>query len=213
MRIRKKPWVQPELQSSPLYIKQPESSKGRWSALFSEKQPLHLEFGCGKGGFLANIALNNPHINYIGVDIKDEMLGRAKRAIESINLTKNNVLITAYNIEMIDNIFSHDDNIERIYINFPNPWYKAKHKKHRMTFPRQLNLYKNILKPGAEIWLKTDDDELYHDSLTYFPEAGYTIIAHTDDLYSSDIPTYETTEHERQFLELSKTIKFIKAKL
>lgn len=213
MRIRCKPWARPELETCPFYIPEPKSCKGQWASQFPKQQPLRLELGCGKGGFIAQEAPANPDYNYIAIDIKNEMLVLAKRKLEAAyaaaDLPLDNVRICIDNIMYLRDCFSETDRIDRIYINFCNPWPRGKHKKRRLTHPRQLVQYRLIL--DGEIWFKTDDDELFEESLAYFPEAGFRIITMTRDLHSDSTLRYFETEHEQMFDEMGKTIKFLKA--
>ena len=107
---------------------------------------------------------------------------------------------------------SSDDKIERIYINFCNPWPKAKHNKRRLTHTKQLELYKKFLKPGGEIFFKTDDDDLYLATLRYLEEAGFTIYYKTTDLHNEQNVENVLSEHEIMFMEQGIKIKAIKAK-
>lgn len=215
MRIRKRAWARPELEKCEFYIDKQEQNKGKWHECFENKQPIHMELGCGKGGFISQIAINNPNINYIAVDLIDAMLGLAKRNIENIyNEQKrkiNNVLLARCDIERILLMMDKNDVVDRIYINFCNPWPRGKHQKKRLTHTKQLNLYKTFLKDKGEIFFKTDDDNLYIASLRYFKEAGYEIIWQTDDLHSQNIEDNIETEHEKMFLEQGIKIKSIKA--
>lgn len=217
MRIRFKKWARPELEASEFYIDNPEGYKGKWRELFKENKPLYLELGCGKGGFISSLAVENQNINFIAVDLVDAMLGLAKRNIENkyneANLKIENVLITRYDIERILNIFSKEDKIERIYINFCNPWPRGKHHKKRLTHTRQLEKYKNIITNNAEIYFKTDDDNLFNDSLSYFKEAGFEIKKTTTDLAKeTDFWNNIQTEHEKMFSEEGIKIKALIAK-
>lgn len=121
-------------------------------------------------------------------------------------------MLTAYNIEQILDIFSERDKIDRIYINFCNPWPKAKHNKRRLTHPKQLELYKKFLKPDGEIHFKTDDDDLYLATLRYFEEAGFDIFYNNKDLHSDTEQENVLTEHEIMFMKQGIKIKAIKAK-
>lgn len=216
MRIRKKPWAEPELSVCPFFIKEPEVLKGNWKSRFLKEQPVYLEVGCGKGGFVGQTALNKPDINFIAIDIKSDMLGVARRNI--VNLFENshrkidNILMAAYNVEQIDKILSSDDKIERIYINFCNPWPRAKHKKRRLTYPKKLNMYREFLVDGGEIHFKTDDDELFFESLEYFKNCGFEITYKTLDLHKSDYRNNVETEHEKMFSAEGIKIKFCIAK-
>ena len=218
MRIRYKKWARPELEASKFYIDNPEDMKGKWKEQFKEpEQPLHLELGCGKGQFISTLASCNLNINYIAIDLVDAMLGLAKRNIEAVyrekNLEPNNVFITRFDIERIPLILDKKDKVERIYINFCNPWPKGKHRKKRLTHTRQLEKYKTFLKPGGEIYFKTDDDDLFRASLGYLEESGFTILEKTFDLHQE--PIFENnieTEHEKMFTEQGIKIKALIAK-
>ena len=212
MRIRFKPWARPELEESKFYIDNPEEYKGKWKELFKNDNPIYLELGCGKGGFISQIAVYNPDINYIAIDLVDAMLGLAKRKIEveykMASREIDNVYLTRYDIERINNILSKADNIERIYINFCNPWPRGKHKKKRLTHTRQLEKYKEFLSNGAEIYFKTDDDDLFNESVNYFKQSGFRIEKITYDL-ENEINFWENieTEHEKMFKEQGIKIK------
>ncbi|MGN1051655.1 MAG: tRNA (guanosine(46)-N7)-methyltransferase TrmB [Acutalibacteraceae bacterium] len=210
MRIRKKPWAEPELNACKFYVKNPEENKGKWSYAFPKEQPVFLEVGCGKGTFISKTAKENPNANFIAVDIKSDMLGVARRTIvkEFGEKEVTNILLVAKNVEQIGEIMDENDHIDGMYINFCNPWPRAKHKKRRLTFPRKLNMYKTFLKSGAEIRFKTDDDELFEDSLKYFEECGFTLKDITRDLHSTSIEGGAMTEHEKMFMDEGKTIKF-----
>ena len=213
MRIRYKKWARPELEASKFYIDNPEEYKGKWNSFFeNEKNPIHLELGCGKGQFISKLASNNFNINYIAIDLVDAMLGLAKRNIEQEYQEKNkepkNVVITRFDIERINLIFDEKDKIERIYINFCNPWPKGKHRKKRLTHTKQLEKYKQFLIDNGEIYFKTDDDSLFESSLIYFKESGFEIIAKTYNLHNE--PIFENnieTEHEKMFTEQGIPIK------
>ena len=105
-------------------------------------------------------------------------------------------------------MLSPDDRIERIYINFCNPWPKARHKKRRLTYPKQLHLYKAFLVKGGEIRFKTDDKELFYDSLSYLEETGFSVIFRTEDLHHSVVSDNIETEHEKMFTEMGKPIYY-----
>ena len=147
MRIRFKPWARPELEACKFYIDNPEEYKGKWKTVFkNSNNPIHLELGCGKGNFISKMAIKNPNVNYIAIDLVDAMLGLAKRNIEQEfkdnNAEPSNIIITRFDIERILLMMNNNDNIERIYINFCNPWPRGKHRKKRLTHTRQLEKYK-----------------------------------------------------------------------
>lgn len=203
MRMRKKKWAVPELEASPLYIKAPASLKEQWQQAFVRPQPLYLELGCGKGGFASQFALANPEKNLLAVDISSNMLGVGRRKIDALfsqaGKIPDNVRLVAYDIERIDEILSGQDTVERIFINFCNPWPRPRHFKKRLTHPRQLEKYKTFLRPGGEIWFKTDDDMLFRHSRQYFLDCGFTVRWESWDLAHSDFSGNIRTEHEDMF--------------
>ena len=216
MRIRHKPWARPELEASSFFIKEPDALKNKWLSEYKTQQPFYIELGCGKGGFISQAAFLNPDKNYLAVDIKYEMLGLAKRNVERVfsqgGREPDNVLLTAHNIERIDMMLGEEDKADRIYINFCNPWPRMKHKKRRLTHPRQLMNYRKFLKDGAEIHFKTDDDELFEESLEYFRECGFEITYIAYDLHNSGYEPNIITEHEKMFSDEGIKIKFLTAK-
>lgn len=216
MRIRHKPWARPELEASPFFVQEPDRLRNHWLEQYAKEQPFYLELGCGKGGFMAQAAVLHPEINYLAVDIKYEMLGLARRnivkAFEAQNRTPDNVLLTAHNIERISMMLGEQDCVDRIYINFCNPWPRMKHKKRRLTHPRQLMQYRSFLKDGGELHFKTDDDPLFDESLAYFQECGFEVIYLTRDLHNSGYEYNLMTEHEKMFSDEGINIKFLIAR-
>lgn len=209
MRIRRKKEARPELEACSFYIAKPEQYKGNWQNLFQNQNPIYLELGCGKGWFAAEFGANHPNINLLAIDIKSEILWYAMKKIEKAYQVKelqvNNLYIMPQNIEQILNIFNEQDKIERIYINFCNPWPRPRHKKRRLTHIRQLEQYKNFLVPNAQIHFKTDDDELFKESIQYFKNCGFQIVEENWDL-----PLQQEniqTEHEKMFREKGIKIK------
>lgn len=214
MRLRRKPWARPELAECDFYVGDPPRYKGRWRELFGNGRPVHLELGCGKGGFISRLAADNQDINYIAVDLKSEVLALAKRKIEKEYELKGidriqNIRLMSQNIELIDNMLDPSDCIEKIYINFCNPWPKNPYKKKRLTHGKQLVKYKQFMKSGAEIWFKTDDDGLFEDSVKYFEENGFIIKYKTGNLHTSGFNENVPTEHEIMFSEEGIPIKFL----
>ncbi len=217
MRIRFKPWARGELEASSFYIDNPEEYRGKWKNLFEKENPIHLELGCGKGGFISKLAVQNLDINYIAIDMVDAMLGLAKRNIEKEynerNIPIKNVIITRFDIERILLILNDMDSPDRIYINFCNPWPRGKHRKKRLTHVRQLEKYRQFLKDNGEIYFKTDDDGLFNDSLSYFEQAGFEIKDKTFDLANTEnFWNNIETEHEKMFKEQGIKIKAVIAK-
>ena len=217
MRLRKKPWARPELEACNFFVRNPKEYKGKWSSSFKNEGIMYLELGCGKGNFVSVHGARNKDKNYIAIDIKDEVLVLAKRNIERVYTENNeildNVKLMAQEIGLINDILGEEDKIDRIYINFCNPWPKEKHKKRRLTHTRQLENYKKFLVNNGEIWFKTDDDNLFEESLEYFKESGFDVIYKTYDLHNSEYDKDNIrTEHENMFTEKGIKIKFLIAK-
>ena len=216
MRMRRKRWARPELNKCEYYIKNPCDMRGKWLNLFKKTQPLHLELGCGKGVFLSQAAHRNLDVNYIGIDMSDDILGVARRNIEKIfgEVSPQNVLLTRYNIEYCDKIFDNNDIVDKIYIYFCNPWPRPKHHKKRLTHFRQLDKYKNFLNKNGIIHFKTDDDSLFSDSKKYFESSGFKIEYITHDLHNSEyVENNLMSEHEILFSNQGIPIKFLIARV
>ncbi len=216
MRMRRKPWARPELAACPFSIDNPPEHKGGWHAFFARPNPIYLELGCGKGNFVAELSAAHPEINYLGVDIKSEVLVLAKRHVEQ-EFQKagrpqiDNVKIMSQDIERIDMMLAPEDTVDRIYINFCNPWNKAKQHKKRLTHPRQLLKYRQFLRDNGEIWFKTDNNQLFEHSVLYFQQTGFAVTYLTRDLHQSDFDRTQTppTEHEKMFTAEGIPTKFL----
>lgn len=216
MRMRKKKWAQPELDACEFYIQNPTDYKGKWSEFFKNSNPIELEVGCGKGTFVAQKGFQNPDINFVAVDLISDMLAVGRRNIASLygeaQRECKNIALVPFNVEKISDMIGKDDKIAKMYINFCNPWPRGKHNKRRLTYPNKLVQYKELLCPGGEIHFKTDDDELFEDSIGYFKESGFEITYLTRDLHSSDVTDNICTEHEKMFSEQGILIKYLVAK-
>ena len=216
--MRFKPYARGELEACGYAYDFTRELRGIWHQSFAHpNQPMHLELGCGKGGFLAQLASAHPNINYLGIDMTDKVLVLAKRNIEAAYAEKNlpidNVKIATFDIERIRYMMSEADTVERIYINFCNPWnVKANHTKHRLTHPRQLLQYREFLSDGGEIYFKCDEEELFNDTLRYLPAAGFEITWQTRDLHQNEPEWNIRTEHEQMFTEKGIPTKALIAK-
>ncbi len=218
MRIRRKPWAKQELEDAKFYIDNPNTNKGIWKSTFTNNNPIHLEIGCGKGSFISKLATKHQEINYIAADMIEAMLGLSKRNIEmqyqNDKLQITNLWLIRMNAERILDTFSAADDIERIYINFCNPWPRGKHKKRRLTHTRQLENYKQFLnKEKGEIYFKTDNDELFEESIEYLKQANFLISKITYDLHNEMIFEDIRTEHEEMFSNQGIKIKALIAKI
>ena len=210
MRLRKKQWVRPELEESNLFLPRASVNKGKWNEVFGNSNPIYLELGCGRGEFLVKHTMNNPEINYVAIDLKDEVLIYGLHKLQENNL--ENARLTAMNIDFIEEVFEKDE-VSKIYINFCNPWPKDRHNKRRLTHTRFLSKYKTFLKAGSEVWFKTDDTDLFNASQEYFKESGFEIEFLTYDLHKSDFEGNIMTEYETKFTGLGMKTMCLTARL
>lgn len=210
MRLRKKHWARPELEESKKVITEPKELQGNWNKEFGNEYGLHLELGVGKGGFIAEKAKIEPNVNFIGMELKNEVLVCALRKVKEAQL--ENVRLIPMNITGIDGVFAQNE-IDKIYINFCNPWPKDRHNKRRLTHPRFLTEYKKFLKLDGEVWFKTDDTELFEASREYFENSGFSIEYFTYDLHNSDFTGNIMTEYESKFAAFGMKTMFLIAKL
>lgn len=210
MRLRKKWWARPEMEASPLVVIESKELRGKWQEEFKNNNNIYLELGCGRGRFITTRAQQNSNINFIGIDLKDEVLIYALKKLADTEL--QNARLIPMNIAGIAEVFEKDE-ISRIYINFCNPWPKERHNKRRLTHSKLLTEYKKFLRPNSEIWFKTDDTELFEDSQEYFKESGFSIEYLTYDLHKSDFTQNVVTEYEEKFTSLGMKTMFLIAKL
>ena len=161
MRIRGRKGILESIQSQPeLIVLDAAPHKERWHEFFGNKQPIYIELGMGKGRFISDMSVRNPHINFIGIDMYDELIRRASEkahaawGAQGVAEPPNLALLRA-NIESIEDIFAPGE-IERIHLNFSDPWPKSKHARRRLTHPRFLAKYSEILNEQGEIHFKTD---------------------------------------------------------
>lgn len=165
--------------------------------------------------FLAEAAHVQRDVNFLGIDISLDILGVARRNIaETFGQEEpDNVALCAYNIERLEQLFAPEEKVERIYINFCNPWPKARHHKRRLTHTIQLKKYRSLLREGGEIWFKTDNDDLFLATQRYLEEAGFTIYAKTFDLHGENDPENIESEHEVMFTAQGIRTKALKARM
>lgn len=212
MHMRTKKWAKPELMVCPYFTDEPERYRGHWRERFPADAPLYLELGCGKGVSTAAMTRDNSGINFVVMDITCNVLGDTRRNIAAAygGDPVENVMIARYDISCIEKVFAPEDRIERIYINFCNPWTKRpKYAKRRLTHPRQLMQYRGFLIDGGEIWFKTDDVPLFTESLPYFEACGFETMYLTSDLHASGFMPNYVSEHEMKFTALGVPIKFV----
>lgn len=207
MRLRKKHFAIPELEENEKVFLHPEENKGSWGEIFKNNNPIHLELGAGRGGFALRMAEKNPKINFLALDLEANVFVYAGRLIKEADL--DNLFGILARAENLCDYFAKGE-VSRIYINFCNPWPKPRQHKRRLTHPRLLEVYKNILKAGSEIEVKTDDEDLYFASLEYFKDSGFEVLEATDDLEEREDSIL--TDYEKKWRSQNIKIKYIKAK-
>ena len=185
-----------------------------WASFFNNQNPIVLELGCGKGEYTIGLAQRNPNKNFIGVDIKGARFWRgAKSALEQ---KLDNVAFLRTQIELIEQLFGENE-VDEIWITFPDPQIKYKRTKHRLTNPEFLNRYRKILKPGGTINLKTDSEFMHGYTLGLLQGLGYEILYSNHDVYKNEGSPYEVLEiqtfYENQYLEVGKPITYIQFRI
>lgn len=191
------------------YIDNPSIYKGKWHKLFNNNNPIYIELGMGKGDFIINNALKYPNINFIGIEKYDSVIVRAIQKSNELEL--NNLKLIRLDVINIDNIF--DKEVDKIYLNFSDPWPKERHTKRRLTSKIFLDKYSKVFKNDNVIEMKTDNIDLFNYSVDSLKDYGYVIEYITNDLHSENIFNIET-EYEHKFSSKGiKINKFIAKKL
>lgn len=202
MRLRNIKGAHDIISKSKYLVLEPSNYKGNFNKLFNNTNPIEIEIGMGKGDFIIEKAKRNPNINFIGVEKYASVLVYAIKKLESIDLP--NLKIINIDANSIDEVF--DNEIDKIYLNFSDPWPKKKHTNRRLTSYIFLGKYKNIFKKDYIIEMKTDNQSLFEYSLVSLSENGYILKFVTFDLYSNDIQDNIQTEYEKKFVSRGMSI-------
>ncbi|MDQ0233669.1 tRNA (guanosine(46)-N7)-methyltransferase TrmB [Metabacillus malikii] len=210
MRLRHKPWASDFLAEHSQYaIANPTLYKGKWNELFGNDNPIHIEVGTGKGQFIVGMAQQNPEINYIGIELFDSVIVAALQKVVDLQLP--NLKLLNVNAKDLAEFFDVEE-IDRVYLNFSDPWPKTRHIKRRLTYKSFLALYEKILKKGGEIHFKTDNQGLFEYSLISFSEYGLMLKYVSLDLHNSNFEGNIMTEYEEKFSEKGQRIYRVEAK-
>lgn len=181
-----------------------KAQKGHWHELFGNDHPIHIEVGMGKGQFIMTLAQQNPDINYIGIEKYSSVLVRALEKYHTYDA--DNIFFLRMDAEDIVDVFDQNE-VDRIYLNFSDPWPKDRHAKRRLTSPQFMAVYDQILCPEGKVEFKTDNRGLFDYSLEAIPEAGWEIEMHTFDLHHSEYAEGNVmTEYETKFSGEGKPI-------
>ena len=189
------------------YIDNPIDYKGKWNKLFDNNNPIYIEIGMGKGDFIINNALDFPNINFIGIEKYDSVIARAIQ--KSNELEISNLKLIRLDALNITEVF--DKEIDKLYLNFSDPWPKERHAKRRLTSPIFLNKYESVFKDDKLIEMKTDNINLFDYSKESLIENGYNLEYVSNDLHSEDVFNIKT-EYETKFSERGVKINKLIAK-
>lgn len=197
MRLRNVPGARETIIENQFSIQEPEQKKGKWAEVFGNDHPIHIEVGMGKGQFIIEMARRNPEVNYIGIEKYSSVLVRAVEKLEDFE--QDNLRLIRMDAENIEEVFDKDE-VDRIYLNFSDPWPKDRHAKRRLTSTRFLERYNNILTPEGRVMFKTDNKDLFDFSLEQVEEAGWILENHTYNLHHSEYNEGNVmTEYEEKF--------------
>lgn len=210
MRVRNRKGAGELLANHPQYvISNPEECRGRWSEIFGNDHPVHIEVGSGKGAFITGMARQHPDINYIGIDIQLSVLSYALDKVLAAGVP--NVKLLRVDGSSLTNYFAPAE-ISRLYLNFSDPWPKKRHEKRRLTYKTFLETYQEILPEKGEIHFKTDNRGLFEYSLTSFSQYGMTLQQVWLDLHASDFEGNIMTEYEEKFSNKGQVIYRVEAR-
>jgi len=204
MRLRHIPGAEEAIEQSPYVIQEPKEMKGKWDSVFGNRNPIHIEVGMGKGRFIMELAQRNPQINYIGIERYSTVLLKALQKREQLPVS--NICFMCIDAKELGEIFEKGE-VEKIYLNFSDPWPKDRHARRRLTSPDFMAVYDQILARDGVIEFKTDNRGLFDYSLEAIPQAGWQIKAHTFDLHHSPMNEGNVmTEYEEKFSSMGNPI-------
>ena len=210
MRLRNVKGSRETIAASEYTIDTPTEYKGKWSELFGNNNPIHIEVGMGKGRFITQLAINNPNINYIGIEKYSSVLVRAIEKRRELDI--NNLYFIRMDAEELCDVFD-DYEISKIYLNFSDPWPKDRHAKRRLTSKEFFGRYDHILQKDGVVEFKTDNNMLFDFSLEQIPLAGWEIVQFTRDLHHNAMNEGNImTEYEEKFSSMGNNINKLIAK-
>lgn len=201
MRLRNIPGARDVIAETDFCIKDPENFKGRWAGeVFKNDNPIHIEIGMGKGKFIMELAEKNPDINYIGIEKYSSVLLRGIQKMEAMEEPLKNLVFIRFDADYITDIFGPSE-IDKIYLNFSDPWPKDRHAKRRLPSKEFIARYKQFIIPGHTVEFKTDNIDLFNFALEQVPEAGAELLVCTFDLHGDPVLNEGNimTEYEERF--------------
>ena len=210
MRLRRDPRAAEYIENAKEIVKEPRENKGNWKAVFGNEHPIHVEFGCGKGGFITELARRNPNINYIAAEKAETVVYKACKKATEETLPENLVFLFE-DVANCTEIFEVGE-VSRLYLNFSDPWPKNRHAHKRLTYRAFLEKYAQILGEEGEIHFKTDNKGLFASSIEEFSLSGWLMKNVTLDLHNTGMEDNIMTEYEKKFSGLGFTINRLEAK-
>ena len=192
----------------PIVVKQEKQYKGTWTELFGNANPIHIEIGMGKGQFLLALAKRNPDINYVGIERYSSVLLRALEKFDTEEYAGlTNIRFICMNAMELPEVFALGE-VARIYLNFSDPWPKARHARRRLTSTQFLAQYDKVLAPRGVVEFKTDNRPLFEFSIEQVEEAGWKLLCYTFDLHHDDVMNTGNvmTEYEEKFSSMGNPI-------
>lgn len=211
MRSRYKPWAADLIDAHPaIVIPDPKNKKGSWREVFGNSQPLHIEAGTGKGRFITGMAKQNPEINYIGIELFDSVIVTALETVLAEDGGIPNLRLLRVNANELESFFEKGE-VDRLYLNFSDPWPKTRHAKRRLTHESFLKLYETVLPANGEIHFKTDNRGLFEYSLTSISEYGMLLKDVSLDLHANEPEWNIMTEYEEKFSKKGQPIYRLEA--
>ena len=212
MRLRNIPRAEGVIREHRFVIKRPEDQKGCWKQVFGNRNPVYIEIGMGKGRFLLNMAKAHPNINFVGIERYSSVLLRAIEKFDTEEFCElKNVRFVCMDARNVEDVFAQDE-VSRIYLNFSDPWPKARHARRRLTSVEFLARYEKILCEGGLLEFKTDNTELFRFSLEQLEGAGWPLECFTFDLHHNEVMNQGNimTEYEEKFSSKGNPVnKFI----
>lgn len=208
MRLRNIPGADDVIKNHPAAVKDEKSVKGHWRELFGNNHPIHIEIGMGKGQFLMTLAKRNPEVNYVGIERYSSVLLRALEKYDSEEFgAPGNVHFICMDAFDLPEVFASGE-VEKIYLNFSDPWPKARHARRRLTSERFLSQYEKVLPEKGKVEFKTDNKALFEFSLEQVEKAGWTLEAHSFDLHHDAVLCEGNvmTEYEEKFSAMGNPI-------
>ena len=213
MRLRHITGSEDYVAQSEYVVHEPEKNKGQWKQFFGNGHPIHVEIGMGKGQFIEQMALTHPDINYIGIERYDTVMLKALKKREALmaeGAALQNLTFISIDARLLADVFETGE-IDRIYLNFSDPWQKKGYAKRRLTYRDYLSLYFTLLCDGGSLTFKTDNLPLFEFTLSECAQVGLTPDIVTYDLHSSPYAEGNVmTEYERNFTDQGMKINMLR---